>query len=206
MAGGPPFQSPQRRVPHPFALFANGWETTNPTADAHGVEFLSHAKGVVRYQKSGDSHFVTFSCYRRAARPFSPTRLGAPSIRALCEWVGEHEPHSGCPRRRIPLLCQGALFGIRNPGTFIPLPSVVIAGSRRWTALRHTASSSVSLRQPVASMGLSLPDTCLCPSRFICWLASPGFIALGRPAGAQAENLRKAETQSRSAVLATALL
>jgi hypothetical protein len=29
--GGAPLNTPYLRVPHPFAFFAKGWESTNPT-------------------------------------------------------------------------------------------------------------------------------------------------------------------------------
>jgi hypothetical protein len=82
-------------VPHPFAHFANGWETTNPNPQSLWVPhpFAHFANGWETSIPNPQS-------------PKPAITLGAPSIRALCEWVGNLEPkpasaqtrnHSGCP-------------------------------------------------------------------------------------------------------------
>ena len=81
----PPVRAPYKRSTSPSpVLGALTWATVNrrdrPIASPLprglvGCSFLTMPRDLRRYQESGQSHFVTFSCYRR--RPFfnHPTRF-----------------------------------------------------------------------------------------------------------------------------------
>jgi hypothetical protein len=63
---GPPFESPQRRLPHPFAFFAKGWETTIvcvigiPRVSQTNTRFLDCAdRFTIRYARNDRSIMET---------------------------------------------------------------------------------------------------------------------------------------------------
>jgi hypothetical protein len=95
-AGGwPTLVIPPSRVPHPSALFAEGWEDRISRPQVPGPKLPGGKetrlpsivpKSLVRYQQSTEFHFLTFSW--RVAHPRNTTIEGAPSFRALCGRVG----------------------------------------------------------------------------------------------------------------------
>jgi putative transposase len=72
------FSEPQTRVPH---VSLETWESTKSAwlRFAVAVSLIPMTRGLVRYQQTGEFHFLTFSCYRR--RPY----MGTASARDLFE-------------------------------------------------------------------------------------------------------------------------
>src|ERR1017187_2977642 len=125
-------------------------------------------KGLVRYQKCGVFHFLTFSCYRRQPL-LAEAGAGCPILESLSDSrVGGHEPPLTLPasartrtdvraaRYKLLLQCQRVLFDTRSAASFTFSPSVVIEGSRCWPRPELTRSSSARLKACACDTALSL--------------------------------------------------
>ena len=63
----------------PQGLESETWESTNPDYRNSRYILLSMTRGLIRYQQTGQFHFITFSCYHRL--PY----LGRADVRDLFE-------------------------------------------------------------------------------------------------------------------------